>query len=109
MGERENHLVDHPLLTDRSADGSQVRVSRHLRDEVTAVKRQHLVPASAAGHDRDMIDIVVVGHGCHRGSGIPVRELTLEMPLPYIDQSLLFGRVCRVHVETSLGHSPVAV
>ena len=91
MRELEDDLVDHPPLADGPADRGDLRVGRHLGDEVPPVKLQQLLAAPAAGHGGHVVDVVVARHGGDRRGRVALRELAAHVPLPQLDQAPFVG------------------
>src|SRR5437762_3294348 len=108
MRELEDDLVDHPPLADGPADRGDLRVGRHLGDEVPPVKLQQLLAAPAAGHGGHVVDVVVARHGGDRRGRVALRELAAHVPLPQLDQAPFVGGEGMVHGNTSFGQSLAA-
>src|SRR5262249_45542656 len=65
--------------------------------EILAIELQHFPAPATAGHNRHVIDVILVRHGGHGGRGVLIRELTLEVPFPKRDQALLRGGERIIH------------
>lgn len=91
VGKFENHFVNEPLGADGSGDGNDLRVGRHLGDEVLRVEFAQLVAADAAGQDGDVVDVGVGHHGIERGFGVAGGEFVAEVLLPKVGERLLRG------------------
>src|SRR5213083_1536041 len=105
MRELEDYLVDHPPLANGPADRGDLRVRRHLGDEVPPVKLEQLLAAAAAGHDGHVVDVVLARHGGDRGGRVSLRELAAHVPLPELDQAPFVGSEGIVHGNTSFERS----
>ena len=89
VGELEHHLIDESIGADGARDRSQLRVRRHLRNEVLRVEVPQRIPSHASRHHRHVVDVGVFNH---RGKGrfrVVRRELAADVLLPEIVQDLL--------------------
>jgi hypothetical protein len=92
MGELEHELIDDAVVADRAGDGADLRVRRHLWDEVFAVKMLQLFLPDPTGHDRHMVDVGPFDHCVDGSPGALDLKLAGQMFFPKFHQGLLFAR-----------------
>ena len=80
----KNHFVHQPLRPDRSGHRNDLRVRRHLGDEVLRIEFSQLFEAHAAGQHRDVVHVGVEHHGLKRCFRVPSREFLAEVLFPKI-------------------------
>ena len=77
-------------MADRAGDGDDLRIRRHLRDEVIAVKVRQLLAPDPTGHDRHVVDREPFDHRVDGGFGAFGFEFARQMFFPELLQGLLF-------------------
>ena len=56
MGKFDHELIDKPVLADGAGDRGDLRVRRHLRDELTIVRVGQLLATNSASHHWHVVD-----------------------------------------------------
>ena len=91
VSELEDHLIDQPIVADGARDRSELRVRRHLRNEVLRVEVPQRIPPDTSRHHRHVVDVGILHHCAEGRFRVVRRELASDVFLPEIVQDLLGG------------------
>jgi hypothetical protein len=76
MSEAHNEFDNNLIVSNRSRDRRDFRISGDLVDEVLAVETADFLAANATGHDRNAMHVGLWNHRFHGGLNVPISKLS---------------------------------